>query len=393
MGTYLINGNNIDKSNSDFEDVLFLAHKNKVRPLCLCQNPGVSMYIANIGDNYIIKRMPNTGHLHHTDCESFEFPAGLSGRGDVENKAIKEDSITGITSLKFDFSLSKISRKQAEAVAKGKEQSSIKNNPTKLSIRSLLHYLYEEAGLNKWSPKMKNKRNWFVIRKYLLQAAQHKSVKNNKLSTLLLIPEVFKVEQKDTISVHRKQFLSKLKNNQAGIIIGEVKNIQPSRFGHKMLIKHMPDMPVYMEKNVYDRIQKNFAVEFSVFEEYEETHLLSICAFFVTASGNVMIDTVSFMVVDQNWIPFESIEEKELISRLVNAERFFIKGLRYNLTSSDAMACMLITDTKEGPTALYMIPADSDDQFQKDLGLVMEESDLRHYMWDLNDEKTFKLPL
>ena len=278
-------------------------------------------------------------------------------------------------------------------MAKGKEQSSIKNNPTKLSIRSLLHYLYEEAGLNKWSPKMKNKRNWFVIRKYLLQAAQHKSVKNNKLSTLLLIPEVFKVEQKDTISVHRKQFLSKLKNNQAGIIIGEVKNIQPSRFGHKMLIKHMPDMPVYMEKNVYDRIQKNFAVEFSVFEEYEETHLLSICAFFVTASGNVMIDTVSFMVVDQNWIPFESIEEKELISRLVNAERFFIKGLRYNLTSSDAMACMLITDTKEGPTALYMIPADSDDQFQKDLGLVMEESDLRHYMWDLNDEKTFKLPL
>ena len=39
-------------------------------PECLCSPAPVPMYIARLGDTYMLKRRPKTGHLHHADCES-----------------------------------------------------------------------------------------------------------------------------------------------------------------------------------------------------------------------------------------------------------------------------------------------------------------------------------
>jgi len=47
------------------------------------------MYIAKVGNRYIVKRMPDTGQLHSPDCDSYEPPAELSGLGEVLGSAIK----------------------------------------------------------------------------------------------------------------------------------------------------------------------------------------------------------------------------------------------------------------------------------------------------------------
>ena len=77
----------------------------------------------------------------------------------------------GLTALRFDFALSKGASKAIPSV-NTEAKNSVKTDGKKLSLRGLLHYLWEQAEFNKWSPGMAGKRNWFVIRKYLYEAGQ-----------------------------------------------------------------------------------------------------------------------------------------------------------------------------------------------------------------------------
>ena len=390
MSQYAFGDYILDRSDTMFDEHLMKAYQSKVRPLCLCRQPGIPMYIAKTSDHgYILKRMPNSGQNHHPDCESYELPGELSGRGDVQNKAISEDQDTGLTNIKLDFSLSKLSVSRSVSPGDSKESTSAKANPSKLTIRSLLHFLYEDASLNKWSPKMEGKRSWHVIRKYLLQAAQGKVTRKLPLIESLLIPEPFFVDKKDEIVARRRLFLSKLQkqgNKQPmGILVGEVKAIEKARFGHKILIKHMPDTPLYLSDDVYKKMNKNFSVELSFFHENESIHLLTICTFVLSAAGSPQIDTISFMTVDQRWLPFDNIDELDLIDRLCSKKHHFIKGLRYNLSANDVIASLLITDNE--PTAVYLVPAGAHENYYNDLNNVIEKSDLKSKVIDINKEE------
>ncbi|WP_444928320.1 DUF1173 family protein (plasmid) [Microbulbifer sp. TRSA002] len=393
MSQYSIGDYVLERSSPLFEEALASTYKSQERPLCLCSSPGFPMYIARTSDNsYVLKRMPNSGQQHHPDCESYEIPTELSGRGAVENKAISEDQETGLTNLKLDFSLSKVSLNRTINKGETKEPTVVKGDPTKLTIRSLLHFLYEDAGLNRWAPNMEGKRSWYVIRKYLLQAAQNKLTRKNSLGESLLIPEPFSADHKNEIVARRRQFLSKLKkqgNKQPmGILIGKVKSIEEARFGFKMLVKHMPDTPVYMGEDVYKRINKAFSTELAFFYENESIHLLTICTFLLSASGSPQVDTTSFMAVDRNWLPFENIEELELLERLCTERRHFIKGLRYNLRSSDVIASVLLTDTEAKPTAVYLVPAGAAESYYNELNAVVNHSELPSQVLGVNQEET-----
>ena len=384
-----------DRDNPLFDELLEQAYKIKERPRCLCKDSGVEMYIAKSGDNYILKRLPYSGQNHQPDCDSFEIPAELSGREAVLQKAIAEDEDTGLTSLKLDFSLSKISVNSAASKGEATEKMAVQANPTKLSIRSLLHFLYEDAGLNKWAPKMHGKRSWFIIRKYLLLAAQNKIARKNPLGEFLLIPENFSVDDKTEITSRRRQFLSKLikKGNKQlmGILIGELKAIESARFGYKMLIKHMPDTPIYLDEAVFKRINKVFSTELAFFHENEAIHLLTICTFTLSATGSPQVDNISFMAVDRNWLPFENIEELELLERLCTKQRSFIKGLRYNLGSDEVIASVLMTDTGDKPTAVYLVPLGAKENYYNTLDLIVKESDLKSHVIDANKEQSLNI--
>ena len=389
MSQYFINNSIVEKTDAALHSILEDAYNQKIRPNCLCKTPGLPMYICRTHENqFLIKRMPNSGHLHHPDCESYEIPSELSGRGEVENKAISEDHESGLTSLKLDFSLSKQSSNKAPPSGEGSSTTDVKAEPTKLTIRSLLHFLYEDAGLNKWHPKMEGKRSWYVIRKYLTQAAQNAVVRKNVLAENILIPESFLLDHKDEIVARRRQLLSKFKKQgkkqPMGILIGELKDIEEARFGYKMIIKHMPDTPVYMDEKVHKRIQKTFATELAFFQENEKIHLLVISTFLLSASGHPQVDTISFMLVDTNWLPFENLEELELIEHLCSNNRHFIKGLRYNLGAPDVIASVLLIDTQEQPTAVYLVPPEPSDSYHDELNVVIDNSDLKSTIIDFS---------
>src|SRR5215218_10600639 len=91
------------------------AHARRIRPLCLCREPGAPLYVARVAGQFISKRMPGTGGQHDPGCESYEAPPELSGFGDVVGRAFQEDVDAGVTVLRLGFSLSRTGRRPASS--------------------------------------------------------------------------------------------------------------------------------------------------------------------------------------------------------------------------------------------------------------------------------------
>lgn len=347
------------------QQVLVDAHTHRVRPLCLCVDGGVPMYIARVGDRFIVKRMPDTGMVHATDCPSYLPPEALFGLGQVLGGAILEQAETGITALRLGFRMAKADRNgPAPATGSGDGSDSVVADGSRLGMRAVLHYLWQEADLATWSPGMAGKRNWRIVSWYLRQAARGKFTKGKPLAGRLFIPEPFSADHKADLAARRIAAWSPARATgrtaQFMILVGELKAIEPARFGHKLLIKHLPDAPLMLDDDLHRRLLKRFADELELWQADEQGHLMVIATFAVGRTGLASVQELSMAMTDQHWLPYESETDKLLLDTAISAHRRFTKSLRYNLATSQPMASLVLTDT-ETPTAAYLI-ADAEDR-------------------------------
>jgi len=397
MTMYRVGDEILEKDSDQFEAKLAAIHGSRERPVCLCRADGIEMYVVRLDGRHFIKRMPNTGGDHDPSCGSYEPPAELSGLGQVMGTAIVENPDIGTTALKLQFSLTKASGRAAPCPGDG-EGDSVKTDGNKLSLRALLHFLWDEAGFQKWSPAMHGKRNWGVLRKYLLLAAQHKNTKGSELSDILYIPEPFSVERKEGIAQRRTAQLSRIAEGygQMGtrklmVLIAEVKEIAPSRSGYKLIAKHLNDFHFLMNPDLHKRLLKRFDVEMSLAASTEGTHLLAVATFGVNKAGVASIEEIGLMVTTDNWIPFESLSEKNLIDSLSRYGRRFVKGLRYNLANTRPLAAAVLTDTQV-PTAMYIHPPGAGDEYGVALEELVDGSKMASWIWHPDQGEMPPLP-
>ncbi len=148
---YEVGGQRFETGSHGLAEAIAAAHAERQRPRCMCVVEGVPMYVARLGSGFIVKRMPHTGSQHAPRCPSYEPPADFSGLGQVLGSAIREDPATGETTLKLDFALSKIGRRSTVPPTQDSSDS-VSTDGTKLSLRGLLHYLWDQAELTRWQP-------------------------------------------------------------------------------------------------------------------------------------------------------------------------------------------------------------------------------------------------
>src|SRR3954452_2292633 len=141
MRRFRIGGEVYSDEGPELQVALAGAYARKERPLCLCRDSGCAMYIAQIGDSYVIKRLPFSGGGHDPSCDSYESPYELSGLGALMGSAIQLDPQSGMAALKLDFSLSKTGSRAASVPA-GQSSASVTADPRRMSLRGLLHYLW-----------------------------------------------------------------------------------------------------------------------------------------------------------------------------------------------------------------------------------------------------------
>ncbi len=363
--TYEVAGRRFESLSIDFSDAIAAAHAMHQRPRCMCLVDGVEMYVARLGEGFIVKRMPNTGSHHAPDCASYEPPPESSGLGQVLGSAITEDPTTGETTLKLDFSMSKIAARTATPTAGG-DSDSVASSGTKLSLRGLLHYLWDQAELTRWQPGFAGKRTWGTVRKHLLLAAENKIARGDSLRTRLYIPEAFSVDQRDAINARRVAQWSQAiaapgKPQHLMLLIAEVKEIVPARYGFKAVVKHVPDQAFALDGQLYRRLGRRFESALALWGAADDIHMVMIATFSVAAAGVPTIVELSLMPATRHWLPVEDGFEKQLIERLVADGRSFVKGLRYNLGAEGALASATLTDCEGSAPLLFVVHAGIED--------------------------------
>lgn len=392
-----IGGSDIDADDAGLDECLALAFTRREHPMCLCCSEGVPMYIARLGDRHLLKRMPGTGPQHDTDCVSYEPPSGLSGLGTVEGEAIVENVEDGTTHLKLGFNLSKLAGRTAPATTGSIEPGDVRTDGARLSLKAMLHYLWDRAEFNRWRPAMEGRRNWAVIRKFLIEAASGSAAKGRPLSESLYLPEMFDAAREDAIAQRRAAFMSKAiraegNRRSLAILIGEVKEIVPSRMGKRLIVRHMPRFPFMLAEDVERRMSKIFARELSLWDASPEAHLIVVATFGASASGVVSIEAIALMVVNDRWLPVESRYEAALIEALTKRGAGFVKALRYNLGSALPMASVVLTRNGAPPVAMYIVPDDVDTAYREALDRLIIESEIGSWVWDIRDGPMPALP-
>ena len=355
---YLIAGQQFQTDSSGFAEAIAAAYADHHRPRCLCLRDGIEMYVARLGGGFIVKRMPNTGSQHAPECSSYEPPPEFSGLGQVLGSAITEDPTTGETILKLDFAMSKIAGRSTVPIAGG-DSDSVASSGTKLSLRGLLHYLWDQAELTRWQVGFAAKRTWGTVRKHLLQAAENKIARGDSLRSRLYVPEVFAVEHRDAINARRMSqwahaVSSPGKPQHLMLLIGEVKEVVPARYGFKAVVKHLPDQAFALDEQLYRRLGRRFESELTLWGAADDIHMVMIATFSVAAAGVPTILELSLMPVTRHWLPVEDGFEKQLIDRLVADGRSFVKGLRYNLGPASALASVTLTDCERPAPMLFV---------------------------------------
>ncbi|MCP5284006.1 MAG: DUF1173 domain-containing protein [Burkholderiaceae bacterium] len=359
---YEIAGRRFEVGARGFADAVAGAHAAHQRPRCMCLVEGVEMYVARLGEGYIVKRMPDTGSHHAPDCPSYEPPAEFSGLGQVMGSAITENPATGETTLRLDFPLTKMPGRSTIPPTGG-EGNSLSSTGTKLSLRGLLHYLWDQAELTRWHPGFAGKRTWATVRRHLLRAAQHKLARGDALSARLYVPEPFSIEERDAINARRlAQWQTAVpapgKAQQLMVLICEVKEIMPARYGFKAVVKHMPDQSFAIDEQLYRRLCRRFEPELALWGASDDIHMVMIATFGVSSAGVPVIHESSLMPATAQWLPIENSYERHLVGQLVADGRSFIKGMRYDLQVDRGLATAVLTDSGDAVAAMFIVLAE-----------------------------------
>lgn len=396
MRRFDIDGKVIGEDSAGLQDVLEAAYRERLRPLCLCRSPGVPTYIARIGEQHLIKRMPFTARAHHPSCPSHETLAGIAAEDDPRDGAIRLDPESGTAALRLGFSLSK-SGPRTISETDGGEPGSVAGDQGTLSLIDLLHHLWHEAELTVWTARWTGKRHWPVLRWHLLEAARQMTIRGRPLAERRVIPEPFRASAKAAIEQRRAATLAPIRP-QSGrparlmILIGEIKSFAAARSGHRLIIRHMPGFDFLLEEAIHRRLRKRFAIELDLWEADPESHLIAIATFSLKPSGLAAVEEIALMLVAENWVPCRSLPEKQLVAALARIGTRSVKLLPDRQATQPSPTAVLLRRPR--PLALYIVspPNSVEDKaaFEKQ---IAAQPDADVWVWDIEKGGIPPLPV
>ena len=396
MRTFTIDGRVMEESSPELRAFLPQAYEKRLRPMCMCKEPSVPMYIARVDDLYVIKRMPLSGRDHDSACPSYEPPYELSGLGPLIGNAIQINA-NGKVDLKLDFSLTKRGPRAAPGAVSEASEHGICSEPKKLSLRAMLHYLWEAGELTEWRSTWAGRRGWGRVRTSLLNAAAQMTARGTTLADMLFVPEVFHPEDKDGIAARRAAVLKGVQAAGSGprklmMIVAEVKEFSPAREGQRIGVRHMP-FPLMIEAGAWRRLAARHEVELELWRSNEAFHLIVIATFGVSAAGIAAVEEVSLMVVNEHWLPFEDINELRLLEKLGHLKRKSVKGLRFNLPRDVPIVSVILPEQKPAPVAMFIVPPSAGEDYEQALAELIEtRPEITPWVWRVGEGEIPRLP-
>jgi hypothetical protein len=346
------------------------------------------MYVAQ-HRQFVVKRMPETGSRHHPICPSYEPELQQSGLGELAGVAVLESEL-GNVELRVDFPWT---RSTGRGLPRGEPQdvAEVVVPRRRMSLRALMHFLFERAGFNRWSPAMAGKRNQWVLHKYLLEAAEDVWVKGMALSERLYVPEPFSEVGRADAARRRREKLAVLQPRDGysplAVVMGEFKASEATPLGRRVWIKHMPDAPLLIAAKAWERVERVFGplLEARDADTGHKPRLMMAALIRARREHTYEIESASLMLTSGHWIPVEGVHELPLVHALVDQQRRFVKPLRYDARTAAAFANALLLDAGSVPVPLHVVSAFMDPKEQAAKAFALKTGDAKMWIWHTSE--------
>ena len=350
-------GDQTYRTPTEAQDILARAHAGGARPLCLCTSPPPGLVVAQTRQ-FILRRLPGDGPSHHPTCVHFSPSDEQSGRALVAGAFQGDAGDLLAVRLAFAFT-----RRPGTAIPRGPgtPAETVKSSDRGLTCGGVLHMLWDDAEFNRWYPAMEGKRGWGVVRKYLLAAASGVTAKGAPLSEHLLLPLPYRPgDEEQTEVAHQAMIAPLFTTDQRGVkpirlFIGELKSIDTPPTGPQLACANFFQHPIKIAESMVRRLRKLYATALAMLDAEMEIRIV-LCGTVLGDAGHLIADQVFLMPTTRNWIPFSNRYEYDLVQRMTNERRWFIRPLGYDARSDLPIHSFLLTDTGDQVTALNVIP-------------------------------------
>jgi len=398
---YLVAGVRLRPSDEAWQRALSDAHEKGVQPLCLCRHGGVQMYVARYNE-FVVKRLPDQGPAHHPTCPSYEQPPGQSGLGEVLGDAVIERAPDRVE-VRLDFPLTRRPGRPITPGDHAAERTEVVAQRRRLGVRGLVHLLLQRAGFNRWYPRMHGKRTWYVVRKHVMAAAHEIETKGVRLADVLHVPEPFSLDEAAAIAKRRARALSILLSPGEDVqfklmlVMSELKEFSATEIDYRIVLRHMPDCPLYMERKAGDRFKKVFERGYEAWvhqrsaEQGESAdpwrlRFLFCGLIYAKREGLYFVDTATLVMCSATWIPLDQPYERLLVDELVRQERRFLKPLRFESKQGAAFPNAVLLDTGDDETPLDIITPFMSDRDRSAKQHAINKRSAAGWVWRMESE-------
>jgi hypothetical protein len=317
---------------------------------CLCTTPPQPLVIRLRGGHYHLAGWPDQGARHDTRCPFHKFAVTPTGTSGYAAGAITETSDGTHIRLHQPLTV-RVGEGTRAAADMRKPAEALPRNA--VSLLGLLHWLWEQAGLNQWHHRS-GPRGWPYVSAALTHAAAGCTVNGQPLHTCLYVPAPFTPDARDRADAALDRFVSTLgarrpDSRWRGLILGEVRGIGPTPYGERIMLRHAKT-PVFASAAVMDRAHRAYRQTFAG-SRPERSRQLALLLVDRTTRGYLVAVDLCAMLASHAYVPAESAYEVQMADYLITRGRDFIKPCRYD--AEDAVfPDFILTDT--GPDPAYV---------------------------------------
>ena len=389
MPTYLYQGMAFDRTHPDFQEKLRRAHAHEHRIYCLCKNPYPEMCVVKSDEKYYLRKMPRSGLKHRVACPSFEYIQSLSDLSRLYGGATTTVDDRKVVLLDFPMS-EKPSRSKRSVVAEPliPPSGAVTRIRRRMPIGRLLDFIWDEAGVTKWTPDWKNNRSWEFARDRIIHVARYLGTSHSNFEEIFFVPPAWSEARKATILKERESFLQNLRapaggHARFGLLVAEFDSKEVGL--NRVRFKGLASPGFFLDDAASRRFDDKMADRIEMVRRADGARLIAIATFKVLERYCV-IQSIDMMPVNRQLIPFSDQRSFDLMNALLDRE--FVKVWDYKVGEKLPAATAFLTDTVP-QTALFCLNADEDPEKARQ---VAKNEGCSAWIWPSGRERMPPLP-
>src|SRR5690606_17178911 len=110
------------------------------------------------------------------------------------------------------------------------------------------------------------------------------------------------------------------------ILVGEYNGSEATNFGRRIIVKHLPGVPLHIESKSWERVERSYGAILQARDAdvARKPRVMMAALIYAKREHVYQVDTLSMMLTTDQWIPLDGLHELPLIESLQREQRAFM---------------------------------------------------------------------